>query len=114
MKLREEILIASLTFFAISACVPNASAETATYNGQSYSVTEETDLSINEPVVVNGTLYVPRSYRIKDRRDPGMGERIVGRAINNTLFEVESSISNGIDRRIYELGKKIDEKLGTY
>lgn len=113
MKYKEELLAASIMFIALISCT-EVDAQTATYNGQTYSVTEETDLSINEPVVVNGTLYVPRSYRIRNRRDPGMGERIVGRAITNTLFEVESSISNGIDRKIYELGKKIDEKLGTY
>ena len=113
MKYKEELLAASIMFIALISC-GDVEAQTATYNGQSYSVTEETDLSINEPVVVNGTLYVPRSYRIRNRREPTMGERIFGRAIDNTLFEVESSISNGIDRKIYELGKKIDEKLGTY
>lgn len=111
MNVKETILLIAMGAILVST---DTIAQTHEYNGQEYQVIEETDLSINEPVVVNGTLYVPRSYRIKDRKEPGMGERIVGRAIDNTLFEVESSISNGIDRKIYELGKKIDEALGTY
>jgi hypothetical protein len=86
-------------------------AETATFNGQEYNYTQETDLSINEPIVVDGTLYVPRSYRIRKEHEPNMLERIVGRAVKSAAFEVESTISNGIDRKIYDASKKLEDKI---
>ena len=99
---------------SIVVLLTGMSVQAAEYNGTYYEHAEETDLSITEPVVVAGTLYVPRSYRIKNEKKPGVVSRVLGRAMKNASTEVEHSISNGIDRQIYEIGKKIDEARGTY
>lgn len=62
------------------------------------------------------TVYVPRCMSPSDQQGPKptMLERILTTTIGNTSREVESSVQNGIDRKIFEIGNKIDEALGTY
>ena len=102
-----------LAVFLIT-CSTGALAETHVFNGQPYETIEETDLSIQEPVVVNGTLYVPRSYRLRNQRDPNMVERIFDYTVNTGKREVESTITNAIGRQIYEAGNKMGDVLGTW
>lgn len=56
------------------------------------------------PQVSGGTLYVPAK---KVEKQTTMGGRIVDRAVDNTLQTVEGAVSNGIDRHIYDLNRKI-------
>jgi hypothetical protein len=58
------------------------------------------------PQVSGGTLFVPSKKVEKQTTATG---RIVDRAIEQTAQTVENSISNGIDRHIYDLGKDIRE-----
>ena len=57
-----------------------------------------------KPMISGGTLYVPSNRVVEE---PGMGGRIVSRTITQTTTVVENSITNGIDRHIYDLDKKI-------
>lgn len=69
----------------------------------------EVDSSYCEPIYNEntGSLYVPRCWKLKQQeREVGMGGRILDRAIEQTAQTVENSISNGIDRHIYDLGRK--------
>lgn len=60
------------------------------------------------PQVSGGTLFVPSK---KVEKQTTMGGRIVDRAIEQTAMTVENSISNGIDRHIYDLGKDIRDLI---
>lgn len=64
----------------------------------------------------SNTLYVPRCMSPSEQQGPKptMLERILTNTIDKTGREVESSVQNGIDRKIFEIGNKIDEALGTY
>jgi hypothetical protein len=41
-------------------------------------------------------------------------DRVVNRSIDRTARTVERSIQHGIDRQIYEMGRKIDKALGRF
>jgi|DEB0MinimDraft_3_1074331.scaffolds.fasta_scaffold215492_1 hypothetical protein len=107
--MKQAFLLAFLVVFSVGSL-----AETHVFNGQPYETIEETDLSIQEPVVVNGTLYVPRSYRMRNKRDPNMVERIFDYTVKTGTREVESTITNAIGRQIYEAGNKMGDVLGTW
>jgi hypothetical protein len=63
----------------------------------------------------NNTMYVPRCYRQQTGpRRKSTVERILSRTVRNGKYEVESSVWNGIDRKIMEVGRKIDKAMGTY
>ena len=41
-------------------------------------------------------------------------DRVIDRSINRAAGQVERSIQHGIDRQIYEMGRKIDKALGRF
>lgn len=58
------------------------------------------------------TLYhysCDRSGRVEAATD-----RVIQRTVDNTAREIESSVQHGIDRQIYEMGRKLDELFGRY
>lgn len=57
-----------------------------------------------------GSLYVPRCWHLKQKeKEAGPVERIFDRSVTRAGEEVEQSVQNGIDRVIYDLGKKIEK-----
>ena len=57
----------------------------------------------DRPLVSGGTLFVPT----KDEPEVGMGGRIVNRAVDSVLWQVESNINHTVDEAIYETMKKV-------
>ena len=41
-------------------------------------------------------------------------DRVVNRSISRATGQIERSIQHGIDRQIYEMGRKIDKALGRF
>lgn len=115
--MKDIILAGTLMAAALCAFTQDAGAQTRTITIPSETTIVEVDSTHCEPIYneATGTLYVPRCWKMLQREpEPNAVERLIDRTLNNTATEVENSIGNGIDRRIYELGKKIDEALGTY
>ena len=115
--MKDIILAGTLMAAALSAFAQDAGAQTRTITIPSETTVVEVESTHCEPVYneATGTLYVPRCWKLMQREpEPNAVERLLGRTINGAAREVESSVGNGIDRRIYEMGKKIDEALGTY
>jgi hypothetical protein len=116
-NMKDIILAGTLMAAALGVFTPDASAQTRTITIPSETTVVEVESTHCEPVYneATGTLYVPRCWKLMQREpEPNALERLIGRTVRGTATEVENSVGNGIDRRIYELGKKIDEALGTY
>lgn len=107
-------------FFIFNAVVWTAVfGVSAAYAQQTMTITVPADTKVVEvdsthcePIYNEntGSLYVPRCWKLKQQeREQGMGGRILDRTIEQTAQTVENSISNGIDRHIYDLGKDIRE-----
>jgi hypothetical protein len=58
------------------------------------------------------TLYhysCDRSGRVEAATD-----RVIQRTVDRTAWQIETSIQHGIDRKIYDMGRKLDKILGRY
>lgn len=72
----------------------------------------EVDSTHCEPIYNEhtGSLYVPRCWHQQQKeKEAGPVERIFDRSVTRAGEEVEQSVQNGIDRVIYDLGKKIEK-----
>lgn len=118
-----------ITFAALGAFSSDANSEqspepiqpgqaTLTVPANATIVVVESTFNGCDPIYdkASNTVYVPRCMSPSEQQGPSptMPERILNNTINNGAREVESSIQNGIDRKIFEIGNKIDEALGTY
>lgn len=100
-------VVGTATAFAQEECAGPQGVEIwGCYEGEAYwsIVPYGGDL----PQVSGGTLFVPSK---KVEKQTTMGGRIVDRAVEQTAMTVENSISNGIDRHIYDLGKDIRDLI---
>ena len=80
---------------------PNGGEVWGCYDGEPYW--DIAEFGGERPMVSGGTLYVPS----KRKKEPGMTDRIIDRAVRNTKWQFESRVNNEVDKNIYKVMEKI-------
>lgn len=105
------VATAGVIFIALAGAKAFAQ-DTVTITVPADTTIVEVDSTHCEPIYNEhtGSLYVPRCWHLKQKeKEAGPVERIVNRSVTRAGEEVEQSVQNGIDRVIYDLGKKIEK-----